>query len=76
MVSAVKQSEDGQGWLVRGYNITGQAINVTLKPWKPFKKVALVNLAEEIQAALKPDPAGYVTIPVRGHAIVTVLFHG
>ncbi len=64
----------GRGWLVRGYNITGEAIAVTLKPWKPFKKVELVNLAEEKQASLKPDSSGRVTVPVRGHAIVSVLF--
>ena len=74
VVSAVKQAEAGQGWLVRGYNLTGESIEVTLKPWKPFTKVELVNLAEEKQAALKPDKTGSVTFPVRGHAIVSVLF--
>jgi len=74
VVSTVKQSEAGSGWLVRGYNLTGEAIHVTLKPWKPFKKVEQVNLAEEKQAALKPDRDGRVTIPVRGHEIVSVLF--
>jgi alpha-mannosidase len=74
VVSAVKQSESGGDWLVRGYNITGEAIRVTLKPWKPFKKVEQVNLAEEKQATLKPDKDGRITLPVRGHEIVSVLF--
>jgi mannosylglycerate hydrolase len=74
VVSAVKSAEDGTGWLVRGYNITGEAIDVTLKPWKPFTKVELVNLAEEKQASLKPDSSGRVTVQVGGHAIVSVLF--
>jgi alpha-mannosidase len=74
VVSAVKQSEAGDGWLVRGYNITGEALRVTLKPWKPFKKVEQVNLAEEEQVSLKPEKNGRVTIPVRGHEIVSVLF--
>jgi alpha-mannosidase len=74
VVSAVKQAEDGRAWLVRGYNITGEPINGTLKPWMPFKKVELVNLAEETQTALESDQAGRVTFPVRGHAIVSVLF--
>jgi alpha-mannosidase len=74
VVSAVKQNEDGSGWLVRGYNITGEAIRVILKPWKPFKKVEQVNLAEEKQTTLKPDKDGRVIIPVRGHEIVSVLF--
>jgi alpha-mannosidase len=74
VISAVKQSENGAGWVVRGYNISGEAIRVTMKPWKPFKKVLQVNLAEEILVALKPDLEGRVTIPVRGHEIVTVQF--
>jgi mannosylglycerate hydrolase len=74
IVSAVKQAQNGRGWLVRGYNITGELINVSLKPWKHFRKVILVNLAEEDLAALKPDQSGCVTVPVGGHAIVSVLF--
>jgi len=74
VVSAVKQSESGGGWLVRGYNITGEPIRVTLKPWKLFNKVEQVNLAEEKQATLKPDKDGRVILPVRGHEIVSVLF--
>jgi len=67
IVSAVKPAGDGNAWLVRGYNITGKPISVTLKPWMPFKKVALVNLAEENQAALQPDQTGCVTFIVRAH---------
>ena len=74
VVSAVKQSEDGRGWLVRGCNFTGDVLTVALKPWRPFKKVELVNLAEQKQASLKPDQAGLVSLQVRGHEIVTVLF--
>jgi alpha-mannosidase len=74
VVSAVTQSQDGGGWLVRGYNITGEANRVTLKPWKPFKKVEQVNLAEEKQTTLKTNRDGRVSISVRGHEIVTVRF--
>jgi mannosylglycerate hydrolase len=74
VVSAVKQAERGRGWLVRGYNITGESISVTLKPWKPFKQVHLVNLAEEKQSSLKPDQTGCVKLPVPGHGIVSLLF--
>jgi len=73
VVSAVKTAGDGHAWLVRGYNITGEPITVSLKPWMPFKKVALVNLAEEKLASLHPDQAGCVTFPVRAHQIVSLL---
>ena len=74
VITTVKQSDDGRGWLVRGFNVTSEAITATLKPWKPFKKVELVNLLEQKQAVLKPDQDGRVVVPVRGHEIVSVLF--
>jgi mannosylglycerate hydrolase len=74
VVSSVKQCEDGDGWLVRGYNITSEAIRVIIKPWKLYKSVEHVNLAEEKQTSLKPDKDGSVSFPVRGHEIVSVLF--
>jgi hypothetical protein len=61
---------------VRGYNITGESINVTLKPWIPFKKAALVNLAEQNLSPLQPDFSGCVTFPVSAHQIVSVMFQG
>ena len=74
VISAVKPAQNERGWLVRGYNITGRPIDASLKPWRPFKNVALVNLAEEHQAALSPDQDGKVTFHVRPHQIVSVLF--
>jgi alpha-mannosidase len=81
IISAIKPAEasaegpgDGHGWLVRGYNLTSEKIQVTLKPWKPFKKVERVNLAEEKLATLKPEKDGRVTVNARGHEIVSVMF--
>jgi hypothetical protein len=74
VVSTIKQSEDENGWLVRGYNITGEAIRVTIMPWKVFRGVDQVNLAEEKQTTLDPDKDGRVTILARGHEIVSILF--
>jgi hypothetical protein len=70
VLGVVKQSGTGNDWLVRGYNITGEPINVMLKPWKLFKKVEQVNLAEEKQVQLIPDRDGSVTFPVGGHEII------
>jgi alpha-mannosidase len=74
VISAVKPTVVGHAWLVRGYNITDQPITVTLRPWMPFKKVVLVNLAEANQSPLQPDQSGCVTFPVHAHQIVSVLF--
>jgi alpha-mannosidase len=74
IISTIKQSEDGRGMLVRGHNLTDQSLDVTMKPWKYFKNVEMVNLAEEKLAGLKPDKDGRINIPVRGHEIISVLF--
>lgn len=73
-ISALKQAEDGNGWLVRGYNVTGDEIQVTLQPWRPFAQVARANLAETPFAPLAADEGGRVTLRARGHEIVSVLF--
>jgi len=74
VISTVKSAKVGHAWLVRGYNITNEPIQVMLRPWMPFKKVVQVNLAEAIQSPLQPDQSGCVTIPVNAHQIVSVLF--
>jgi len=74
--SAVKTTEDGRGWLVRGYNLTAEPIEVSLTPWVPFRKAEMVNLAEERLRKLKSAPEGTVTFPVNGYQIVSVVFRG
>lgn len=74
LVSAVKQAEDGKGWVVRGYNLADHEVNVSLRPWQDFRRARRVNLAEEQPKVLKPDREGAVSFPARGHEIVTVKF--
>jgi alpha-mannosidase len=73
-ITAVKQSEAGRGWLVRGVNLTDEPLQVKLKPWKPYKNAEHVNLGEQKLSALKPARDGTVSLPARGHEIVTILF--
>lgn len=73
-VTAIKQAEDGRGWLVRGYNLTGEEIQVTLTPWKPFEKIEQVSLAETQITSLQAEKNGKVSLGVRGHEIITVRF--
>jgi alpha-mannosidase len=75
VLSAVKETEDGSGWLVRGYNISGEEIKVAIKPWRRFKHAARVNLAEERQSVLIPASDGHVEFTARAHEIVTVKFN-
>lgn len=74
VISAIKQCDDGRSLLVRGYNITGDALKVDIKPWRGFKKVNQVNLAEDNSKALKPGKDGTVTFLARGHEIVSLMF--
>jgi alpha-mannosidase len=74
VVSAVKQMEEGNGWLVRGYNISGGMINVTLKPWRPFQHVERITLSEGKVDDLKPDQEGTLSLQARGHEIVSIMF--
>jgi alpha-mannosidase len=74
VLSAVKEAEDGSGWLVRGYNLTGSPLEVSLRPWRAFANAWLVNLAEEPISPLNVGEDGAVHFKAGGHQIVTVRF--
>ncbi|MBU4224615.1 MAG: hypothetical protein KKC71_02195 [Chloroflexi bacterium] len=80
VISAIKESDAGKGWIVRRYNVTDKEITITLTPWRKFKHIELVNLAEERLATLKPDADrvgaahGSVSLTAGKHEILTVLF--
>ena len=73
VISSVKEAESGHGWLVCGYNLAATDLRASLKPWQTFKHVDRVNLAEEKLETLQAGPQG-VSLAVRGHEIVTLLF--
>ncbi len=74
VINAIKMAEDDRGWLIRGVNLTGEKINVSLKPWRAFKKVERVNLAEQKIEAVKPAGGGKIILEARPHEIVTLKF--
>jgi alpha-mannosidase len=74
VVSAVKPAEDGRGWILRGYNLTGEDTEVVIKPWAASKRSTRANLAEEKLAALKPGKDGRVKVRVGGHEILSLRF--
>jgi alpha-mannosidase len=74
LVSTVKESDDGRGWLVRGYNLCDEAIEVTIKPWRKFTKAERVNLAEQTIGPLGVGKNGEVIIAVRRHEVATIKF--
>jgi len=75
IISAVKETEDGKGWLVRGYNISSEPIQLNLKPLRQFGTVEQVNLAEEKITPLKVESDGSVSLPVSAHQVVSIMFY-
>jgi mannosylglycerate hydrolase len=73
LVSTIKEAESGNGWIVRGYNLTGKEADVVVQPWRLFKKVELVNLAEEKIKQLRPTKNGTISVSAKDHGIITLL---
>jgi alpha-mannosidase len=73
-ISAIKQTQDGRGILVRGWNPTGETIRVTIRPWRAFARAERVNLAEDRTGSLRVGRRGEVAFPVKGHEICSVIF--
>ena len=74
LISAVKETEDGKGWLVRGYNISSKTIQLNLKPLQQFTQARQVNLAEEEISTLDMENDGSIKISVSGYEVITILF--
>jgi len=74
IISAVKETENGKGWIVRGYNISPETIQLNLRPMRQFTNSMQVNLAEEEITALSPGEDGSIMISVSGHEIVSIMF--
>jgi len=74
IISAVKETENGKGWIVRGYNILSKTIQLNLKPLRQFANAMQVNLAEEEITTLSIGYEGGIRIPVSGHEVVSIMF--
>jgi mannosylglycerate hydrolase len=72
-VSAVKEPEDGEGLIVRCWNVDDVPVEGAIRLWRPFRRAVQVSLAEQEIAELARD-ADAVTLSVRGREIVTVRF--
>ena len=76
VLSAVKEAEDGSGWLVRGYNITDSPLEVSLQPLKHCSGATMANLAEESLKPLSIMEDGRVHFQVGPYQVITVRFTG
>jgi len=74
IISAIKETENGKGWIVRGYNISPETIQLNLRPMRQFTNATQVNLAEEEITALSAGEDGSIMISVSGHEVVSIMF--
>jgi alpha-mannosidase len=74
IISAVKESENGKGWIVRGYNLSDKPIQLNLRSMRRFANAKQINLAEEEISTLDMGDEGEIRIPVSGHQVVSILF--
>jgi mannosylglycerate hydrolase len=71
VVSALRQSQDGKGLIVRFYNITAEPITTFGKSYRSLREVWSVNLNEEHQKAVPILDANSFEVKLRGHQIAT-----
>ena len=75
VISAVKQCDQGDGWLVRGYNSGQEKLELAITPFFQAEQAALVNLAEQKIATLGIDPvSGRISTTLKAFQIVTIWF--
>jgi mannosylglycerate hydrolase len=74
VISAVKETENGKGWIVRGYNTSSETIQLNLNPLRHYKSIIKVNLAEEPICTLGAGFDGNITQLVSGHEVVSIMF--
>ena len=74
VVSAVKRAEDGNGVIVRGYNLSSDVQAVQLAVGLPCRKVSAARLDESSSTAvqLTQSGEGQIEFQVAGHQIVTL----
>lgn len=72
IITTIKTTENGDGLIIRGYNLTSKSINVSLKLMIPIKLAQLVSLDESMIETLPISPRGLIELNVGGYKIVTL----
>ncbi len=74
VVTALKPAADGDGAIVRVWNVGDEAVAATVKACVPIRSAELCNLNEERRDTLTPTPEGAVSAPVRARGLATIRF--
>jgi alpha-mannosidase len=70
-LSALKSPEEGNGLILRLWNIEERPVEGTIRFWRPFARALRVNLAEEGEEVLATD-TDTLRLTVGGRQVVTV----
>ena len=70
-LSALKPPEEGEGIILRLWNIEDRPVEGTIRFWRPFARALRVNLAEEGEEVLATD-TDTLRLTVGGRQVVTV----
>jgi alpha-mannosidase len=74
VITAVKTSEDGNGLIVRGFNISDRSIDVSIKPDLPVGAVRKCRLDETSGDELSSEQDGSIRFTAGAHEIVSLFF--
>jgi alpha-mannosidase len=72
-VSAIKPPEEGEGLIVRLWNVAAEPVTGTVRLWRPFLRAVRTDLAERTQEELARR-SDEVSIPVGGREVITLRF--
>jgi alpha-mannosidase len=70
-LSALKPPEEGEGLILRIWNIEDRPVEGTIRFWRPFARAARVNMAEAAVEELA-SATDTLRLPVGGREVVTV----
>lgn len=74
MITALKEAESEDGWILRGVNLSSEPIDLTLTVHLPFVSAALVNLDESPLRELETVSGNEVNLTVGPYKIVSLFF--
>jgi alpha-mannosidase len=72
IITSIKTAENGDGLIIRGYNLSSKPINVSLKLLIPIKQAQLVSLDESMGEAIPISQGSLINLNVGENKIVSL----
>ena len=74
VITTVKAAEKGNGWIVRGFNMSDDPIQVTFSTAIPFTAASEIFLDESHKRTITPEANGSLKLAVGDHEIISIKF--